>query len=206
MSGTGKPWKIGIEHPSAAGKSLQRVLLLKNQAVATSGDYRIHRTVDGERFPHVLDPRGGRPVRTEVASTTAICDSAAEADAVATAMMVLGPVRGGIVARREGWPVQWIVRHGDEFVVTSTEDFDPLTIEGTERNLLSTLLAGFGVIALSMLGLAIGRLFRGRQILGSCRGKLDPSACDECPAISSSTPRGFDSTHEGANGRRTQEE
>jgi len=86
-----KIWKIGIKDPRTPG--LKRILELKNQAVATSGDYEQYFIVDGVRYSHILDPRTGFPVR-DCASVTIITDNTMLADALATGVFVLGPEKG----------------------------------------------------------------------------------------------------------------
>jgi thiamine biosynthesis lipoprotein len=88
----GREWRIGVEVPDpSAGGEVQRVLRLTDSAVATSGDYRNFREIDGERLSHTIDPRSGRPVRHALASVTVVHPSAMWADGFATALNVLGP-------------------------------------------------------------------------------------------------------------------
>ena len=95
---SGEPWRIGVERPGsdASGAArLQGVMQLTNGAVATSGDYRNYRLDEkGRRLPHLLDPRAGRPVRSDVAGVTVLADDAMTADALATALFVMGPGEG----------------------------------------------------------------------------------------------------------------
>jgi thiamine biosynthesis lipoprotein len=86
----GEPWRLGITDP-VDPESFEAVVYLTGGALATSGDYRQARIVDGERRSHVLDPRTGRPTRSGVASASVVAPTCMEADAVATALMVLGP-------------------------------------------------------------------------------------------------------------------
>jgi thiamine biosynthesis lipoprotein len=90
----GEPWRVGIDDPDAPGSRLSAVVLLTGGALATSGDYRRVRIVEGKRQTHVVDPRSGRPVEQKVASASVIAPTCMEADAVATALMVLGPEEG----------------------------------------------------------------------------------------------------------------
>jgi thiamine biosynthesis lipoprotein len=87
--GTG--WRVGIEAPTAGHRSLGRVIELSGQALATSGDYRNFRLVGNRRLSHTIDPRTGRPVEHHLASATVVAEECLEADALATALMVLGP-------------------------------------------------------------------------------------------------------------------
>ena len=109
----GQAWRVGIERPDASGRLVQRILRIRDVAVATSGDYRNFQGSGGERYSHVLDPRTGRPVSSRVASATVLDASATRADALATALMVLGEDAGAALAEREDLAVLMIVREGD---------------------------------------------------------------------------------------------
>lgn len=87
-----KGWHVGIRHPRE--DSLIGMLTLNNQAVATSGDYQKFFMVGGKRFSHIIDPRTGYPVKNNVMSMTVITNDCIMADGLATALMVLGPVKG----------------------------------------------------------------------------------------------------------------
>jgi len=89
----GTPWRIGVQNPFGEGHK-ETILHIQDTAVATSGDYARYYTIDGERFSHIIDPRTGIPVRN-VPSVTLIAEAALEADALATAVNVLG-AEGGI--------------------------------------------------------------------------------------------------------------
>jgi thiamine biosynthesis lipoprotein len=106
----GKPWRIGIERPDERGRSVARVLHLESMAVSTSGDYRDFFEANGARYSHTLDPRSGRPVSHGLASVTVLRPTALEADALATALMVLGPVEGLGLAERRGWAALFVER------------------------------------------------------------------------------------------------
>ena len=114
QSPSSRPWLIGIEKPVAGAMgSIQRVLSVSGQAVATSGDYRNFRKVDGIRVDHVIDPRSGRPADNEVASVTVVHPEAMFADAWATAIMVLGSEAGLGAAQRLNIPVLIIEKSAD---------------------------------------------------------------------------------------------
>lgn len=80
----GEAWSVGIRHPRLDRQIIERVCA-SNEAVCTSGDY--------ERGEHVIDPRTGAAAAS-VASATVIAPSAMLADAVATAVFVMGPAEG----------------------------------------------------------------------------------------------------------------
>ncbi|MCX5705238.1 MAG: FAD:protein FMN transferase [Candidatus Omnitrophica bacterium] len=89
---SGKPWKIAIKDPRAqitAGK-----IELIDQSVATSGDYEQYFTVNGKRFSHIMDPRTGYPAESKVISATVVASDGLTADALSTAIFVLGKLKG----------------------------------------------------------------------------------------------------------------
>ncbi|MEX2590513.1 MAG: FAD:protein FMN transferase [Chitinophagales bacterium] len=88
----GKPWGIAIQHPRAKEKGMAW-LEIKDQAIVTSGDYEAFEIIDGKRFSHIIDPRNGYPA-TDVFSVTVIAYNAELADALATAIFVLGADKG----------------------------------------------------------------------------------------------------------------
>lgn len=108
----GEPWRIGIERPDSARGRLQRIVPLLDAALATSGDYRNFRVVDGERSTHILDPREGRPIHHRLASVTVLHPSCTTADALATGLMVLGPDDALALAERHDLAVLLLVRDG----------------------------------------------------------------------------------------------
>ncbi len=87
-----RPWKIGIQHPRKTGQLLA-TLELRDRAVVTSGDYERFFLQDGMRYHHVFDPRTGFPARA-CQSVSVVTATVAEADALATAAFVLGPIKG----------------------------------------------------------------------------------------------------------------
>lgn len=88
----GKPWRIGIQHPRDA-KALLATLEVEDISVVTSGDYERFFEQDGHRYHHIFDPGTGYP-SDRCQSVTVVTASAALADALATALFVLGPERG----------------------------------------------------------------------------------------------------------------
>lgn len=91
---SGEPWAIAIETPARRGRSVQRIIGLTDTALATSGDYRNYFEHDGRFYSHTIDPVTGRPVTHNAASVTVLAMPAALADAMATALLVLGPDDG----------------------------------------------------------------------------------------------------------------
>ncbi len=116
LSATAQAWRIGIDLPKPGlleQRELSSVLHMEVGAVATSGDYRNFREEGGQRYSHVIDPRSGRPVQHPLASATVIADDCMHADALATALMVLGPAAGlALIEGLEGVEASLLV-HAD---------------------------------------------------------------------------------------------
>ncbi len=87
-----KPWRVGVKDPR--GDGMIGTLLLEDKAVATSGDYQKFFIVNGIRYSHIVDPRSGYPVGDNPMSATIVAPDCITADGLATAIMVMGPVRG----------------------------------------------------------------------------------------------------------------
>jgi thiamine biosynthesis lipoprotein len=84
-----RPWRIGIRHPRQEGQMLASIAINDDESVFTSGDYERYFTYEGQRYPHILDPRTGYPARDNI-SVTVVHRQAALADAAATALVVAG--------------------------------------------------------------------------------------------------------------------
>ncbi len=125
----GDPWRVAIEKPSPQGTTIQQVIRLENRALATSGDYRRYRVVNGARYSHIIDPRTGSPISHALASVSVVDASAMRADALATALMVLGPAEGLRVAERDGLAVLFLVKRGERFAEVSTPEFERYRLE-----------------------------------------------------------------------------
>lgn len=89
----GGGWRVGVEHPRREGEVLM-VLELRDRAVASSGDYRNYFIRRRKRYSHIIDPRTGRPARSGVVETTILASDCLTADALATAVFVLGAEKG----------------------------------------------------------------------------------------------------------------
>lgn len=88
------PWKVGVTKPSDdslnVNQELQTILNVTNKAMATSGNYRKFYYKNGKKYAHTIDPMTGYPVQHNILSSTVLASNCAEADAYATAFMVLG--------------------------------------------------------------------------------------------------------------------
>jgi len=110
----GEAWRIGIELPETGTGGLWSAVALVDTAMATSGDYRNYYERDGVRISHTIDPRTGRPITHRLASVTVIHASCMTADALATALSVLGPEDGRELVEREGLAAFFLIRTDDD--------------------------------------------------------------------------------------------
>lgn len=113
----GSSWVPAIERPVQGTSQVQDILVLDGQsvAIAGSGDYRNYFERDGVRFSHEIDPFTGRPVTHDLAAVYIITDTAAMADALSTAFMVMGAERAQALAQQMDLAAYFITkRRGDD--------------------------------------------------------------------------------------------
>ena len=97
----GAAWQLGIERAGGRRRNVVRTIELKNAAAATAGDYRSVRTIDGVKVCHIIDPKTGRPLPVRNMAVTVVASTCVEADALDTALVVMGPEAG----------YDWCVKH-----------------------------------------------------------------------------------------------
>ena len=121
--GSTSPFTVGLRkpQPSSAGEEAAfAAVQIENGAVVTSGIYeRGLVSHDGSIFHHILDPRTGMPAETDVVSASLICESALEADAYATALVVMGMDRARAFAEQFPACEAVLVSTGGEVHITS---------------------------------------------------------------------------------------
>ena len=88
----GSPWRIGVQHPREADKTLV-VLDLSDKSISTSGDYERFQIVKKKRYHHIIDPRTGKPSEGLI-SVTVVGDSGALVDPLTTALFIVGAENG----------------------------------------------------------------------------------------------------------------
>lgn len=111
----GKPWKVAVESPDITQRRVHKILAMDDNSMATSGDYRNYFEVGGQRFSHSINPFNGKPVQHKLASVTVIHQNCARADALATAMLVMGEVKAKAFAQEHEIKAYLIERQGTEF-------------------------------------------------------------------------------------------
>lgn len=111
----GTPWWVALERPRAASAEPEipeTLLALAGLSVATSGDERRYFDVDGRRYAHTIDPATGAPLTHDLISVTAVAEDCMTADAVATALLVLGPEKGPAFAVEHRLAARFVRRDG----------------------------------------------------------------------------------------------
>jgi len=124
----GGAWRVGIERPpqpqgADAANGFEHVVFLRDASIATSGNFRYYFDYNGRRYSHRIDPRTGEPVSHALVSVTVIAPICMHADALATALTVLGPDEGFDYATQRDIAALFISRSGDQLVEKMTPRF-----------------------------------------------------------------------------------
>lgn len=112
MQPDGAPWWVELEGVPDGGDGGQTVIALHGMAVATSGDYRRHFDYAGRRASHTLDPRSGYPINNGVAAVSVLHAECMAADALSTALTVLGADAGLAWANDRHLAARFLLRRG----------------------------------------------------------------------------------------------
>ncbi|MBF0148237.1 MAG: FAD:protein FMN transferase [Magnetococcales bacterium] len=112
----GKPWRIGIQHPRDRDKVMAQVEVMGDMALATSGDYERFFMVNGERQHHILDSKTGKPSRSGLISVSIQANEAMVADALSTAVFVLGMEKGkALIEQLDGVEGMLVQENGERW-------------------------------------------------------------------------------------------
>lgn len=117
----GSPWIVAHERPEPGIREAMGAIELTDLAVATSGTYRHFRRIDGKTVSHTIDPASGMPVGSHIASVTVLAETCMDADAWATALLVMGPESGLRLARIRGMEAIFVSPDG---VMMSSADIE----------------------------------------------------------------------------------
>jgi len=110
----GKLWRIGVERPDLKQRTIHKIVTLQDQALATSGDYRNFREFDGQKVSHIIDPKTGRPMPYRGWSVTLLAPTCLQADALATALLVMGEDRGYDWCKEHQVAALFLIRQGTD--------------------------------------------------------------------------------------------
>ena len=177
---TDREWRLGIELPVATKRSVSKVVLLNDKALATSGDYRNFRIVAGKKYSHTIDPVTCEPVQNDIASASVVADDCLTADALATAVMVSGREKGMqfckilntqcSVQERADEDVAFAVNSSDSFPFAPDTSKKAATAAAETASIWPAFIGALVVFALAITGMAVGAMFNNRPIAGSCGG------------------------------------
>lgn len=122
---TGELWSVAIERPVSTERAVHQIIIPKDNAIATSGDYRKYFEENGQRFSHLIDPHTGKPIDHKLVSVTVIHPSSMTADGLSTAMIIMGPEKAFQFAQEQKIAAYLISKTENGFVEQSTVNFMP---------------------------------------------------------------------------------
>lgn len=126
----GSQWKIAIESPADGfDRAVQKIIAVKNIGIATSGDYRNYFEEDGVRFSHTINPTTGKPITHKLASVSVLMPTCAEADAYATALLVMGEEEAYDFAMEHGIAAFMIIKTSEGFAEQMTPGFKKYLVQ-----------------------------------------------------------------------------
>ncbi len=128
-----KPWHIGIQHPRKPEQIIAS-LDVEDKAVATSGDYQRYFIKDKIRYHHILDPKNGWPANQTI-SATVIANTVMDADAVSTALFILGKNKGiTLINSLKGFEGMIVSNLGSVTYSSGFNNLPGLSLEGLKNN------------------------------------------------------------------------
>jgi len=110
----GSPWKIGIQDPREGRGNVMAVVDAVDKTIVTSGNYERYFEENGKLYHHIIDPKTGYPAENNLLSVTIISENSFDADALSTAVYVMGLQKG----------MRFIEKLEDVDVMFITEDLD----------------------------------------------------------------------------------
>ena len=126
-------WRIAIQYPSFQ-RSMKKtpyseinphtVLEISDMSIATSGDYRNYREIDGRRYSHIISPKTGYPVENKIISVSVLSKECLNADALATALMVMDIEDGiNLIEQLDGYESFYILEDNSTRYTSGIKDF-----------------------------------------------------------------------------------
>jgi thiamine biosynthesis lipoprotein len=131
----GTKWRLGIRNPFGEGSF--GILEAEDSAVVTSGGYERYFTdEDGTTYWHILDPATGYPAESDLVSVTIISESGVLADALSTAIFVMGLEEGSEYWRSHGgFDMLLMTQDGEIYLTEGIEDSFTLEDEFSSREI-----------------------------------------------------------------------
>jgi FAD:protein FMN transferase len=121
----GVAWRVAVERPepdvnSARAPLEPTIVELRDESIATAGDYRRYFESGGRHFSHIIDPRTGEPVNHATVSSTVLTKDCMSADALATLLMVMPPDDALALADRQRLLALLIGRESGSYIQHSS--------------------------------------------------------------------------------------
>ncbi len=187
----GRPWQIGIEAPDPETRRLETLIPLQDQALASSGDYRNFHEYRGKRYSHTIDPRTGWPVEHDLSAVSVVAANCTTADALATALLVLGREEGSIWAEQHDVDALFLSRTENGIEHVRTAHFPAQRVAAPDESQPQSSFTGLFVMSavifgIALLAMSIGVVVNGRRLRGSCGGlaglkdEHGDTLCDAC--------------------------
>lgn len=118
----GEKWSVGIKNPFSTSE-LTGAVSIDAKAVVTSGNYERYFEKEGKRYWHILDPQTGYPADAGVVSVTIVTDSSFLADALSTAVYVMGPEKTRELYEKRGDFEYILITNNGETIMSENISF-----------------------------------------------------------------------------------
>ena len=123
-----KPWQIGIDYPvinTKPGEKIMAIAPLIDKSMATSGNYRNFYEHKSKKYSHIIDPKTGHAIKSNIASVTVVAELCIDADAVATALNVMSLESGKeMVEKNDNIEALWILSDNGKFNTVQSTGMD----------------------------------------------------------------------------------
>ncbi|MCA1744467.1 MAG: FAD:protein FMN transferase [Bacteroidales bacterium] len=134
VNARGVAWRVGVDEPvddqTVAHREFKMIIEVSGRALATSGNYRNFYIDNGKKYAHTIDPRTGYPVEHSLLSASIIAPTCMEADAYATACMVMGlEASKELISRLPNIEACFIYHTEEGDQVFMTDGFEALVVE-----------------------------------------------------------------------------
>ncbi len=128
--GDGSDYRIGLRDPLGSENDYAAIIPAKNTSVVTSGVYERYFESDGKTYHHLLDPKTGYPADNGLLAVTVVCERSTEADALSTALFVMG-LKDGLTYAENAQGVEAVFFTDDQgiYVTSGLEDKIEITNE-----------------------------------------------------------------------------
>lgn len=131
----GSPWKIGIQDPRAGRGNVMAIINAVDLTIVTSGNYERYFEEDDKLYHHIIDPKTGYPAENNLLSVSIISRNSFDADALSTAVYVMGLERGmEFIENIDDVNVMFITKELDVYLSSGLEDI--VDINNSDFNLI----------------------------------------------------------------------